>query len=113
MNIVFLSRLFYPHIGGVEKHVLEVGKRLVKQGHTVTIITEQLDESVLHKKIPSTEIISGMLVYRIDVGENDWFKKFRIWKQIWKLREVINKANIVHCHDVFFWYYAIFIFISN
>ncbi|KKQ93581.1 MAG: hypothetical protein UT19_C0010G0025, partial [Candidatus Woesebacteria bacterium GW2011_GWB1_39_10b] len=28
MKVLFLTRLYWPHVGGVEKHVYEIGKRL-------------------------------------------------------------------------------------
>lgn len=99
MNILFFSRLFYPHIGGVETHVFEVGKRLVQKGHTVTVVTEQfqqyLKNSQLHKNIQ---------IARVAVGKDDWFKKFRIWWWLWNHQKLMSKVDIIHCHDVFFWY---------
>jgi len=120
MTILFLTRLFYPHIGGVEKHVMEISKRLVADGHEVIIITEELDHDN-KKPHPDPllrgegtkrgdflkgqgEKVNGITVYRINVGKNDWFKKFRIWQELWKLRKVIQSADVAHCHDVFFWY---------
>lgn len=99
MNILFLCRLFYPHIGGVEKHVLEISKILIKKGHKVSVVCESHDNnfSLSDKK-------DGIKIYRISVGKNDWFKKFRIWKELWKHLKLIKEANVVHCHDVFFWY---------
>ncbi|MBI2613661.1 MAG: glycosyltransferase family 4 protein [Candidatus Levybacteria bacterium] len=110
MKILFFSRLFYPHIGGVEKHVLEVGRQLIEKGHKVTIITEDLSTKDIpvylqsKGKIPRHEVINLIEVYRIPVGESDWFRKFRIWKEIWKLRNLIKTSDAIHCHDVFFWY---------
>src|SRR6185437_16481202 len=97
MKILFLSRLFYPHIGGVEKHVMEISKLLVKQGHTVTIITERYD-----KKLAEKEIINSITIYRVNTGKEDRNKKFQIWKEMFRLKHLIQKAEIVHCHDVFF-----------
>jgi glycosyltransferase involved in cell wall biosynthesis len=99
MKIVFLCRLFYPHIGGVERHVLEVSQILIKQGHSVTVITEKHAANLKGK-----EEIHGIHVRRISVGGEDWFKKFRVWKAIWNLRGVIKGADVVHAHDVMFWY---------
>lgn len=99
MKVIFLARLFYPHIGGVEKHVLEISKELMRIGHSVTVITELIDTSN-EKEIE----INGIKIYRISTGDNNWFKKFRIWKEIWRLRKVILDADVIHCHDVFFWY---------
>jgi len=110
MKILFLTRFFYPHIGGVEKHVYEVGKRLLEKGHTVTILTEQIpltstqgyqsnDESA--KLMDKTE---KFRIYWISVGEENWFKKFRIWKWLWQNRHLLKNSDVIHCHDIFFWY---------
>lgn len=98
MNILFFSRLFYPHIGGVETHVLEISKRLVKKGYTVTIITERFDSSDLKQNL------FGITVLRIPVKKNEKLKKFDLWRWLWSNRKLIQKADVVHCHDVFFWY---------
>lgn len=98
MNILFLSRLFYPHIGGVEKHVMEISKILIQEGHKVTVICEKHDSDAL------TEKKDNIKICRISVGKNNWFKKFRIWIELWKHLNLIKQADIIHCHDVFFWY---------
>jgi glycosyltransferase involved in cell wall biosynthesis len=99
MNVLFFSRLFHPHIGGVEKHVLEIAKILIRKGHNLTVVCESHDSG-----IALTEKKDGIKIYRISVGKNNWFKKFKVWKELWKLRNLIRKSDIVHCHDVFFWY---------
>lgn len=98
MNILFLARRFYPEIGGVEKHVMEVSKRLIQKGHQVTIISEGTNDSLPHETLDEIEI------YRIFVGSDDPLKKFRIWKSLGNLKKVLEWADVVHCHDVFFWY---------
>ncbi|MDP3987946.1 MAG: glycosyltransferase family 4 protein [Candidatus Levybacteria bacterium] len=110
MKIVFFSRFFYPHIGGVEKHVLEISKRLVKKGYEVIVVTEELTSenssqrlNVL-KHLNKGEEVQKIKIVRIQVGRNDWFKKFRIWRELWKYRSLINNADVIHCHDVFYWY---------
>ncbi|MCL4418589.1 glycosyltransferase family 4 protein [Patescibacteria group bacterium] len=99
MIVLFLSRLFYPHIGGVEKHVLEVSKLLVEKGHSVTVLTEQYDNSLKRE-----DMINGIKVIRINNGKEDWFKKFRVWINLFKYKKLIEKSDIIHAHDVFFWY---------
>lgn len=99
MTVLFFVRRFCPLIGGVETHVLQIGKRLVAQRWNVIVVTEESKDAVA-----ATEIVEGIHVYRISVGKDDWFKKFRIWVQIWKVKKLIGEADIVHCHDVFFWY---------
>ena len=110
MSILFFSRRFYPEIGGVEKHTLEIGKRLVEKGHSVTVIAEKpqithsLDNHSSLSSAKDTGSVAGIDYVKIDAGKDNWFKKFRIWKELWGHRELIKKSDIVHCHDVFFWY---------
>ena len=110
MTILFFARLFWPHGGGVERHVLEVGKRLVAKGHSVIVVTEDLPKThsfANHSKAPSAKVtgsIAGIQIYRIPAGKDDWFKKFRVWQWLWQHKELIRNADIVHAHDVFFWY---------
>ena len=107
MKILFFSRLFYPHIGGVEKHVEEISKVLIKKDHDVTVLTEKFDKS-----LQDSETINGIKIIRIDNGRDDWsfgklrinLKKFRAWKNIWDNRNLIKESDIIHAHDVFFWY---------
>ena len=99
MNVLFFSRLFYPHIGGVEKHVFEISKILIQKGHKVLIVAEKHDS-----KLKSFEIINKIEVYRIPISNQGWFRKFSIWGELWKLRKLIKISDVIHCHDVFFWY---------
>lgn len=99
MKIVFFSRLFYPHIGGVEKHVLKLSENLQKKGHNITVITEQHSS-----RLKLEEEFEGIKIYRIPNLKEGKFKKFKIWKYLFKNRSIIKTADIVHCHDVFFWY---------
>lgn len=99
MNILFFSRLFYPHIGGVEKHVLEISRLLIKNGHKVSIVTEQ--DSL---KTKSSETLEEIKVFRIPNLKEEKFKKFKIWKWLVNNYQLMKNADIIHCHDVFFWY---------
>jgi glycosyltransferase involved in cell wall biosynthesis len=104
MKILFLSRRFSPDIGGVEKHVLQLNKVLIKKGHTVTVIAEVSSNDTAAVKRGDKMKIEGADVYKINGGKNNWFKKFRIWFEMWQLRNLIRETDVVHCHDVFFWY---------
>jgi len=95
MNIIFFSRLYYPHVGGVEKHAREVAERLSKKNHQVTVITQNHE-----KKLPEIEIKGGVKILRLPYSEN----KFIIWKNLLTIKKYIKNADIIHCHDVFFWY---------
>ena len=99
MNILFITRLYYPHIGGVEKHVYEVAKRLKLKGKSVTIFTEKYDP-----KLKNVENINGVKVVRFFYPHIKFFGLLNIWLQIFKQRKIILNADMVHIHDVFIWY---------
>jgi glycosyltransferase involved in cell wall biosynthesis len=104
MKILFLVRLFYPHVGGVEKHVMEVTKKLEGLGHEITIITEMLPGSQAQLSAISSAPDINATIYRIPVGTEEKRKKFIIWKWLWQHQELLKNADVIHAHDVFFWY---------
>ena len=95
MTILFLTKFFYPHIGGVEKHVEEVSRQLIKKGHKVIVLTLKHGP-----KLPEIETNRGVKIIRLPYSESKWI----IWKNLWQKRSLIKSAGIIHCHDVFFWY---------
>ncbi|RJQ38903.1 glycosyltransferase [Candidatus Microgenomates bacterium] len=116
MRIVFFTKYFCPHIGGVEKHVLNLSKKMLEKGHDVIVVTEKLylqQDLSGHQKVSlghlpgaqaNLEDINGIKVIRINVGRDSWFKKFRIWNELLKIRKILISADVIHCHDIFFWY---------
>lgn len=108
MTILFFARLFYPHMGGVETHVLKLSKELIKKGHRVIVVTEQLSQKKGSPKEKIKDNTYGITIYRIPIGSDSLdklrIKKFRIWWWFLLNLTIIQKADIIHCHDVFFWY---------
>ena len=92
MNIVFLTRLYYPHIGGVEKHVAGISK-ILSQKHKIIIITEKYA-----KTLSDHEYVDGIEIYRMQVHD-----KWSVWHWILKNNQILDKADIIHAHDVYFW----------
>lgn len=105
MNVLFLSARFYPSRGGVQKHVYEAAQELIKKGHHVTVLTETFpSDADVDQQTVSTYTIDSIDVVACNFGNWGFAKKFRIWMRLWSLREYFLKADVVHCHDVFFWY---------
>ncbi|MFC2174373.1 glycosyltransferase family 4 protein [archaeon] len=57
MNICMVNPFFFPYMGGTEKHIFEVGRRLAKKHH-VTVLTYR------YPKAPRREVIEGMEIIR-------------------------------------------------
>ncbi len=60
MKIAQLSPYFYPHLGGVESHVLELSKQLIKDGHEVFVVTTQLEGT------EAEDTVEGVPVKRVN-----------------------------------------------
>jgi len=99
MNVVFFTRLYTPHIGGVEKQVSELSKRLIDKGFKITIITEKFENS-----LKSEEKIKKAKVIRISYPKVKYLGLICIWLKILKNIRIISTADIVHAHGVFIWY---------
>lgn len=97
-TILFLVRLYHPHIGGVEKHVSEITNVLSKKGYDVTIVTEQYD-----KALPLNEKVGNANIFRVPIGKSEFLKKFYIWKWVLTHYNLFVHTEIIHTHDVFYW----------
>ncbi|NQU17503.1 MAG: glycosyltransferase family 4 protein [Candidatus Saganbacteria bacterium] len=90
MKILMLTPFFYPHTGGTEKYVKDLSTELVKKGHEVTVISNNVPRS---KNAPAEEMMNGFKVIRlpaIDVAYCPVTASFR--------REMCEGFDIVHCH---------------
>lgn len=122
MRIVMLCRLFYPHIGGVEQHVKKISIEAIREGHSIRIFSlkhgknlrthENLNEIYIHRK--PEQLHSHFLKYflaalpffpkslAVKIVERD-----EIWGwMLWNLPRFLM-ADVIHIHDVFFWYWPI------
>lgn len=125
MNIFFVSPSIALNKGGVERHVLEVAKRLAKN-NKVTIVTEASNvektsiSSTYHSGFDSDseakvekstgkssffvrKKIENINVLYFDFGKEGFKKKFIIWRKMLQLAPLIGGADVIHCHDVFVW----------
>jgi glycosyltransferase involved in cell wall biosynthesis len=88
-----------PHIGGVEKQVSELSKRLIDKGFSVTIFTEKFENNLKKK-----EMIEGVRVIRISYPKIKYLGLIFIWLEMIRNIKAILTADIVHAHGIFVWY---------
>jgi len=100
MKILFLTRYFYPHIGGVEKQVWELSQRLSKKNHQVTVVTLKHDPH-----LTSQETIGRIKIIRIPYLKIKYFGLLSIWLWLFKNINLLKQADIVHAHSVLIWYW--------
>lgn len=65
MNVCYVSNLYAPDaVGGAELHVQSVAEQLVRDGHTVSVITTQPASDGSYRRF-ETDTIAGVDVHRI------------------------------------------------
>ena len=103
MKILMLTWEYPPRIvGGIARVVHDLSKRLIKDGHEVTVVTYRENSNV-----PEYENDKGVNVYRVDnymIHPNnfiDWIMQLN-FNLISKATEIINKEgnfDVIHAHD--------------
>lgn len=92
MNVIFFSPNYYPHGGGVEKHVRELSTALAKANHDVTIIT------VKHNDCYNDYDQDGRITV---IRLNKPRKNYRLCITLDLLRHLrrLISADVIHFHD--------------
>lgn len=103
MKILMLTWEYPPRIvGGIARVVHDLSKRLIKDGHEVTVVTYRDNTD-----IPEYENDKGVNVYRVDnymIHPNnfiDWIMQLN-FNLVSKATEIINKEggfDVIHAHD--------------
>ncbi len=102
MTIAFLTRFFWPHVGGVERQVWELSRRLVEKGHQVTVVTTK------HKReLKTSETIDGVKIIRLTPLPLKYFGLLSIWAWMIGHLKLFKSADIVHAHSVLIWYWPL------
>ena len=102
MKILMLSWEYPPRIvGGIARVVHDLSKRLIKDGHDVTVVTYREENA------PYYENDKGVEVYRVDnymISPNnfiDWIMQMN-FNMIAKVNELLAKGikfDVIHAHD--------------
>jgi len=92
MNILFLTpRDSGKNLGGVEGHVRILDRELERRGHRIKELS--LDE------VDGLNKGQALLWQGLALGH-----KLKAWGYLWKKRDLFKWAEVVHVHDVFWWY---------
>ncbi len=102
MKILMLTWEYPPRIvGGIARVVHDLSKRLIKDGHEVTVVTYKEGD------LPDFENDKGVKVYRVpnfEINPNnfiDWIMQLN-FNLVSKTTEIINKEgsfDVIHAHD--------------
>jgi len=97
-KVVFITRLFYPHLGGVEKQVMGLSKVLLKKGYQITVITEKYNN-----KLKDNENINGIDVIRISYPQLPIIGLLVIWLKMLTKCRLFFSSSLIHAYGSFIW----------
>jgi glycosyltransferase involved in cell wall biosynthesis len=83
------------------------GKDELIANRSYSDVNNDTDEQGMDTNFKKTKInvlTSKIIVYRMPNVKEGRLKKIYIWKWLWSNRKIVQKADLIHCHDVFFWY---------
>jgi glycosyltransferase involved in cell wall biosynthesis len=95
-----VTHVFYPHIGGIERAVEELSKRLIERGHEIFIITPRL------KGTKTFEDYKGMKIIRTDSMEIPVYNPpILLSNPSEEIENLVKKEGIdlIHLHQRFYY----------
>ncbi|MBN2408843.1 MAG: glycosyltransferase family 4 protein [Candidatus Aminicenantes bacterium] len=99
MKILHLSRNFIPCVGGTEKYIAELSRRLVQRGLDSRVLVLNYDIFDKRRKFPGHEWIEGTEVFRVP-GLGHYKKPVPLGLPL----RLFRWADIVHIHDLRLFY---------
>jgi glycosyltransferase involved in cell wall biosynthesis len=95
MHVIQVAPRFPPAIGGLEEHVYQISRELVRRGHNVAVVTSNESDG---KACPvQTETVEGIRVYRFPLFMPKMFR------ELWFIPEILKsflqlRGDIIHVH---------------
>lgn len=98
LNVLMVSDDFYPQVGGIAAHVLEISKAISKLGHNVVLLTKVYDPS---GELPEEEMVDRIRVIRVRVSET---RKIRALQFVYRGRKKIKELLAEDDYQVIHWH---------
>jgi len=92
MRILHVTNHFYPCVGGIEQHVLDLCENLIKRGHVSDVLC--LNKCINGGILPSKERYKGINIIRIPFVD---MKYYKIGKGV---LEHLKNYDIIHVHGL-------------
>ena len=93
MKILFVSDIYYPHIGGVSEHIYHLADEFEKRGHSVKILTGRMAGHFFPDEDRVIRVGTGLTVkYNQSVG------RITIVPNPYVIERIVNRFDVVHIH---------------
>jgi glycosyltransferase involved in cell wall biosynthesis len=97
MKIIYFTRIYYPHEGGLQKYIYNLIENIMKYGVDVEIITG--DTNIKNVK---NEYINNILVHRIPTINVFGLVLLRKYKYTKIIKDYMKDADIIHVNEIKF-----------
>jgi len=92
LNVLMVTPRYFPYIGGIETYVYEVGRRLVRNGINVTLLTTVAHSFPIPQ--PNEDIAEGMHIIRVQAWPPE--RDYHIAPEIYSIIRS-GAWDVVHC----------------
>jgi phosphatidylinositol alpha-mannosyltransferase len=93
MKVLFVSDIYYPHIGGISEHIYHLANEFESMGHAVSILTANMEGDLR----PDEERVIR-IGRSIIVPANRSYSRITYGLDSNVLFRVVNKFDVVHIH---------------
>jgi phosphatidylinositol alpha-mannosyltransferase len=93
MKVLFISDVYYPHIGGVAEHIYHLANEFEKMGHKVAILTANIEGNL--KPDEKRVIRMGKSIV---IPMNQSNARITGWVNLSALSRIVNEYDVVHIH---------------
>ncbi|MBC2390774.1 glycosyltransferase family 4 protein [Listeria booriae] len=100
LNVLMVSDDFYPKVGGIAAHVLEISRSISELGHQVVLLTKIYDPK---NELPEEEYIGNIRVVRVKVSDRRKIRALEfMYKGRRKIKELLkeNTFQVIHWHKL-------------
>ena len=99
MYVVHVVRQFYPGVGGLENHVLDLARAQVAAGDRIRVVTlDRLFKDETQERLAATEMLDGIEIVRIP------FSGSQRYPLALSVLRHLDGADIVHVHAIDFFF---------
>jgi phosphatidylinositol alpha-mannosyltransferase len=95
MKVLFVSDIYYPHIGGISEHIYNLANQFERKGHDVSVLTASIegdlkpDEERVIRIGKSIVIPANRSCSRITLGVDGA-----------ELSDIVKKFEVIHIHGI-------------
>lgn len=95
MRVLFVSDIYYPHIGGVSEHIYNLANQFERKGHDVSILTASIEGDLK----PDEERVIR-IGKSIVIPANRSYSRITLGVDGGELSDIVKNFEVIHIHGI-------------